>query len=253
MQETSGPIAERIRELLSEVGFDQVRSILGVSRATFYNWRSGKSAPSVYQVLQVLDARELPISWLVEQPPARERLAQRVQEALKEYEVDSNGEKCASLNPSDLFGDPIFEAALQWHRESRGFFGDGSQLLDKISTFSLIQGERQDGIFDFQHFGAGSMAAAYYGVEFADQPKNCQDVADREFEDWAAQFYRSVITDNAPICHDISKVVTVKHVTRLVHYRRLVLPGRTTENDVVIVIARESAPSKILNGLTLVG
>lgn len=254
MVESVEPIRERIQTLLIETGYERVRSILDISRATYYNWRTGKSSPSVYQVLQILDAEDIPISWLNEEPSSNSLIARRLSGAMLGDAPASDREKCIELAQTDISDDPVFKAALDWHRETDGAFGDGNGLLDQISAFSLIQGERQDGVFDYQHFGIGSMAAAYYGIEYAKYPQNCREVADREFEEWASQFYRSVISQKSLVCHDISKIVQVKNVTRLVHYRRLVLPGRTSSGHaVVVVIARESAPSKILSGLTLVG
>lgn len=241
MTKHSDSAADRVQRLLMEIGFDRVHQLLGVSRATFYNWRNGRSAPSVYQALRLLKDQGLPLSWIAQPDSAYPPRTHKMRLA---YQSNAADERCTTLQTDDLIGDPLFESALAWYAETGGAFRDGHALLEMITPFSLVQAQGPDGIFDFHHFGAGSMAAAYYGVEHVRTPKLYQKVVDRDLEEWAARFYMDVIDKRKPACHDISKCAVASDVARMVYYRRLVLPVNVNDQDMVVILARETTPPR---------
>lgn len=243
MQQISETVGERIRELLGNVGYDGVRAVIGVSRETFLSWRNGTKRPSVYQVIQILDAQNLPVSWLLD-----DRSASKV----NAWDGSDREEKTELLRPHNLMDDTVFEAALTWHRQTHGAMRATEDLMAKLQSFSLSESDREHGVLDIIQFETGMMAVAYFGLEAALFLQNSHEIAYREFDEWAEAFYAQEYVREMPLCLDISKAVNLKHVTRMIHYRKLVLPISVEGQDGSIVIARESAPSEILSGLTLV-
>lgn len=238
-------ILDCIVELLDRLGVKKVCEVTGVSARTFYNWRGRVSEPTPTQLLALVDADNSTLWDLFSEPSSQPSIPQRHQDLKRAlHNLEQVGvERCETLASNQLMNDPVFRQAIDWYTRYGGKIREGGREFEFLSTISLIQSIAPNGLSMYLHCGHGSVAAAYYGLKFAENPNGNRDQQDDVLEAWAAKYYRAVLNEKKLVFHDIATKCVAQGQRLWLQYRRICLPVEVPEGNAVLVIARENAPS----------
>lgn len=238
---------ERFRVLAHRVGgMSRAADLLGYSANQMANWRDGTSSPSLFKVSRLCASGGVTVDWLLYGTvgplagvdPGELRSAIATLAALQP--TGATAEASRSVAIDHLRADPVMARAVDWFEKTGGRIAARSGLSRELETFAIIHAVPEAGPAEYLHCGAGSMAAVYYGRDFAEDPRGHASDLDIDFESRAAEEYRLSMAIGRPRAMWVSTVAVIDGLTRCFRYNRVVLPVEIEGAAAVMVLARET-------------
>lgn len=243
---------DRLQLIVSDLGGQQrAGEVIGRARQTIGNWENKPSEPGLFDIATLCAEAGYPLSYLLgdssehdQDREVLEAVLRRIQEVRQRI---PGREVVEDLPPGELRAHPVLSIALDWFYNTNGRLGQSDQAAEEFIAFSVIHTLGARGTPEYLMCGAGSVVAAYYGAEFAKNPKTDRSVVDTALEDRASRFYRRVEAEGVPISQSVGTPVTIKGIKRWLCYDRLAMPIEIKGMRAIMVIARETAPPKLLS------